>query len=878
IVSRAKNRASHRRNAGRLVVEETSINQPANSPTIDIQLSNACIFRNAESEGDMNIQCPDCTGLVWKGETTQKNSESCPLKVSICCFKGKITLPYMSEPPTLIRNLFSGVDSRSVNFISNLRSYNNMFAFTSFGGKIETDSNDGRGPPNFVVSGQNYHRIGSLLPKEGDRPKFAQLYIYDTENEVQNRLSHFRHENSRNDLDVSLVEDILKTMDEHNTLVESFRIVRDFYQLNENVPVKLRLFRNRSFDPRIYNVPHISEVAALIIGDFDNSEDGRDIVVRGRDGRLQRIHETHPKYIPLHKIRADFLACVEEAVDRGDIDGSSIGSRVVVPTSFTGVTCNPKWVEIERHLSKSRNYAHFRPDISCRVFHLKLKEMMNDFKKGEFFGKVVAGVYTIEFQKRGLPHAHILLWLDQCNKLESPDSINSVISAELPDECQFPKLYAAVCKFMIHGPCGSGFLSSPCMKDKRCSKFYPKKFVSRTTFDDRGYPIYRRRDFGVTVLKKGVLLDNRSVVPYNPSLIMKYQAHVNIEFCNKSNCIKYLFKYITKGVDRVTAALELDGEEIVDEIKQFYDCRYLSPSESIWRTFGFDIHCRWPGVTRCTFHLRNEQRITFTDGSNLPTVLARNRERNTMFLAWMEANKRYPLGRSLTYTQFPSLFVYDSDARRWHPRKKQQSIGRLTFIPISNPCGALRLLADDREFLDAIDELSILGSGWNFVFKATKSPKSRSEGKIVLNVASSGIASLLLPGGRTAHSQFGIPLVLTEESCCRLDKYGKKAQLLGMASLIIWDEAPMMNRLAFESFERLMRDVMNKVVVGSSRLQFGGKTVVLGGDFRQILPVIPKGGRADIVHAVINSSLLWHRCTVLKLSQNMRLQFSNDIE
>jgi ATP-dependent DNA helicase PIF1 len=169
------------------------------------------------------------------------------------------------------------------------------------------------------------------------------------------------------------------------------------------------------------------------------------------------------------------------------------------------------------------------------------------------------------------------------------------------------------------------------------------------------------------------------------------------------------------------------------------------------------------------------------------------------------------------------------------------------------------------------------GSGKTYLWNAL-SFRFRSEGKIVLNVASSGIASLLLPGGRTAHSQFGIPLLLTEESCCRLDKKGKKAQLFGMASLIIWDEAPMMNRLAFESFERTMRDVMNKIVFGASKLPFGGKTVVLGGDFRQILPVVPKGGRADVVHATINSSSLWRHCKVLRLTQNMRLQFSNDVE
>jgi hypothetical protein len=106
--------------------------------------------------------------------------------------KGKITLPNMIEPPALLRGLFNGVDPRSAHFIGNIRSYNSLFSFTSMGGKVETRLNQGAGPPHFAISGQNYHRIGSLLPAEGQPPKFCQLYIYDTENELVNRLSHFR--------------------------------------------------------------------------------------------------------------------------------------------------------------------------------------------------------------------------------------------------------------------------------------------------------------------------------------------------------------------------------------------------------------------------------------------------------------------------------------------------------------------------------------------------------------------------------------------------------------------------------------------------------------------------------------------------------------
>jgi hypothetical protein len=355
-------------------------------------------------------------------------------------------------------------------------------------------------------------------------------------------------------------------------------------------------------------------------------------------------------------------------------------------------------------------------------------------------------MYTIEFQKRGLPHAHILLWLDSRDKLQSDESIDSIICAELPDKNLFPKLYSAVCNFMVHGPCGVSNTRSPCMKDNHCSKFYPKKFVNRTTFDPNGYPIYRRRDFGHTVIKKEIVLDNRSVVPYNPKLLMKYQAHVNIEYCNKSNCIKYLFKYINKGVDRVTATLQTCDDECIDEIKQYYDCRFLSPSESIWRIFAFKIHNRHPAVIRLTFHDEGNQSIVFKDSSDLTNVLRSNKHKDTMFLAWMEANKRYPQGRHLTYSQFPTAFRYDSDLRVWRPRKRGGSIGRLTFIPHSNrdlfylrllsnvqvgcksyddlrrvnghvydsyreACGALRLLEDDREFIGAINEVGVLASG-----------------------------------------------------------------------------------------------------------------------------------------------------------------------
>jgi len=87
-------------------------------------------------------------------------------------------------------------------------------------------------------------------------------------------------------------------------------------------------------------------------------------------------------------------------------------------------------------------------------------------------------MYTVEFQKIGLPHAHILLWLDGECKLKNAADIDKVISAELPNSDLYPKLEKVVSSYMIHGPCGPARYNSPCMKEGRYSKFYPKNFKS----------------------------------------------------------------------------------------------------------------------------------------------------------------------------------------------------------------------------------------------------------------------------------------------------------------------------------------------------------------------------------------------------------------
>ncbi|RZB70450.1 ATP-dependent DNA helicase pif1 [Glycine soja] len=143
------------------------------------------------------------------------------------------------------------------------------------------------------------------------------------------------------------------------------------------------------------------------------------------------------------------------------------------------------------------------------------------------------------------------------------------------------------------------------------------------------------------------------------------------------------------------------------------------------------------------------------------------------------------------------------------------------------------------------------GTGKKFMWK-TLSSAMRSNGGIVLTIASSGIASLLLPGGRTTHSKFSIPVPATQNSTCNIHQGSDLAELLQRTKLIIWDEAPMCHKFSFEALDKILKDIMH------NDRPFGGKVIVFGGDFQQILPVVPRGSRSDIVHASLNASYIWN--------------------
>nr|XP_017246302.1 PREDICTED: uncharacterized protein LOC108217905 [Daucus carota subsp. sativus] len=691
--------------------------------------------------------CSSCNAMMWHEERVNKNVTKGQPLFSICCRKGEVKLPDPLPTPSYLDNLYKDL-TRGPDFQRSIRIYNAMFAFTSAGGNVDHSINRGRGPYIYRLNGQNHHVFGSLIPDDGDTPKFCQLYIYDTTNEVNNRL-RWVNVSDQQPVDAEIVEGLIRMLDNTNELAKKFRSARDRWENNDICDLKVELKVCRAENGRENHISASNEVAGIMVGSSSNTTPDRDIIIEPKFGKLQRVSYIHPKLMALQYpllfpngedgyhdkipfqsadlsnlkerdyismkdyyayrfhvrqnqsltdrlggrlfqqyvvdafssieqtrlwwfrknqtiLRNELYSHICDSVRKGDLASSNVGKGVILPSGFVGskrymqqnfqdalavcrhvghpdifltMTTNPLWDEIQKMMQflpgcKSEN----SPDIISRVFRLKLDQLTTDIKKKAYFG-VCVGVstvmYVVEFQKRGLPHVHMLIWLDSKSKIYLKNNVDKFVSAEIPDPVKDPVGYAAVKAFMIHGPCGLQNTKSPCMKGLKCIRHFPKKYSARTTFDESGFPIYRRRRQNITVKVRNAELDNQWVVPYNRDLLVKYQCHMNIEICCHARSLKYLFKYCLKGHDTATvhvtgrkkrSSVQNPGEGL-DEIDAYFDGRYICGAESAYRIFGFPIHHRTISVERLPFHLPGQKNCTFHSSQPLDKVVDREKNR-----------------------------------------------------------------------------------------------------------------------------------------------------------------------------------------------------------------------------------------------------------
>jgi hypothetical protein len=294
--------------------------------------------------------CKHCGASFWYEERNKNLSTEKKVKrvvYTLCCRGGKISLPiYPAWPSPLAELLRFDGGAQSKKFMRLIREYNSMFAFTSLGVHVDKSVNIGNGPYVFKICGVVCHKIGSLLPPaDNPVPKFAQLYIYDTEHELDRRMRVFstdedeeeeripftdqlssssayhrqahhssdlpetsssdvrRERRSRplRDLPDPAVVDALRNMlNEYNQLVQTFRMAEQRIFSPDCPEVAIRLFGHEGTDHgNRYSLPVASELAALIVGDFNAESNRFDVVVQKSSGFFQRVSPLNPSLMAL---------------------------------------------------------------------------------------------------------------------------------------------------------------------------------------------------------------------------------------------------------------------------------------------------------------------------------------------------------------------------------------------------------------------------------------------------------------------------------------------------------------------------------------------------------------------------------------------------
>lgn len=228
------------------------------------------------------------------------------------------------------------------------------------------------------------------------------------------------------------------------------------------------------------------------------------------------------------KLRAELYQGLTD-VCADELGPEQVGQRMILPSSFTGsarhmfeifqdsiaitrynqhpdifltMTANPKWPEITKSLLPNQIPTD-RPNLVARVFELKRNFLMKEIETNNVFGRKVAHVFTIEFQKRGLPHMHALLFLHGSDKIQTCAQVDRVVCAEFSDCQTDPLLFETIIGCMVHGPCGARNPQAPCMENGVCTKRYPRSFVESTSMDSDGYPVYRRHNTGQKYIVRG---------------------------------------------------------------------------------------------------------------------------------------------------------------------------------------------------------------------------------------------------------------------------------------------------------------------------------------------------------------------------------------
>jgi hypothetical protein len=197
------------------------------------------------------------------------------------------------------------------------------------------------------------------------------------------------------------------------------------------------------------------------------------------------------------------------------------------------------------------------------------------------------------------------------------------------------------------------------------------------------------------------------VVPYNAYLSQKYDCHINVEICTALSVLKYLFKYVYKGSDRVVIPVEAvqtattQGLRNPNEILRYLNSRYVSPIEACMRLLDYSIQGKTHAITQLTVHLKDQQIVTFRSSDDPDTVITTSE--HTMLTRFFELctsdAPENQVAKNMLYKDIPNEFWWKSKHKQWVRRKKYQApLGRLVHVsPRDNERFHLRVLLCHRK-------------------------------------------------------------------------------------------------------------------------------------------------------------------------------------
>ncbi|RCV17480.1 hypothetical protein SETIT_3G223300v2 [Setaria italica] len=548
------------------------------------------------------------------------------------------------------------------------------------------------------------------------------------------------------------------------------------------------------------------------------------------------------------------------------------------PDIFLTMTCNPNWEEITRELEFAQT-PQDRPDLMVR----------NQLLKKHILGKVKAYTYVVEFQKRGLPHAHFLLIMTGKYKYTCPEQYDKIISTELPDKHKYPDLYKMVIKHMMHGPF-------------------------------RNYK-----------------LDNRWVVPYNPYLLRFFNCHINVEYRNARwvtppEALWRIYGFELSKINPPVIQLQLHlpnmrmvsyhGKEKTENVincdgtersmlTAYFETNRLHEKARGILYRDFPEHYTWNKQGK--FWKQRKRKATYQVGRIVVAHPGLQVGLNLICLVvtwkvirvglqYVSRNIQADLNRPASLTCTPSIFISLahtpwSGGPTCQVRPVSGSVGThripislnylqvlLNHVTGATICTKRGLIEADNTIDDCMIEAELfrmpsslrrlfatilvfcepsnIRTLWNNHLEAMSEDYSRNCKckHMVQQMVLKNIRDMLQSMGKDIRS-FPLPEIDEQQTRQTIGT----TKLLQTTSLIIWDEASMTKRQAVEALSKSTRDIMD-----CPNLPFGGKIVVFGGDFRQILPVVRKGTRAQIVDTSLRRSDLWNCMHRLKLVHNMR--------